>query len=1037
MKKKLLIALAFLFSYAYSFSQTTVSTGDIAIIALDVPTEDFAFVTFIDLEAGTTIYFTDNLMDGDYIINGNETVFSYTVPSGGISAGSVIRYKAHQVDFDKVAGGGPSAFKFSPQGDNITAYIGSPTTATTFLHAIGKTGLVGTFPDGFNFILRISTNNGQYTGTRTGLSSIGFFEVINQLSGTTPFNPANWNVTASSISPIDETLFTLSTDPEIGVVPQTLLGFQYYQENGPSASDTFIVSGINLTEDLTIIAQDYFEISTDDSNYSTSISLTPSNGRIQPTTIYVRLAAGLMANGSTYQVYQSTINIGSSGLEEIINLEGLVIPRPPILISGVMSGPLPSDTPKVIELYVLEDIADLSEFGVGVADNGGGSDNQEFTFPAISVAEGTYIYLTGNANRFTEFFGFAPDYVDNSLKPGGDDAVELYQFGDIIDIYGDPDVDGTGTAWEYTQAWAYRIPGTGPDGYDFNINNWNIIGIDALANETTNATAVNPFPIGSYMIVWTGTVNTDWNEPANWSSFSVPTGANNVAINNVPNLPIIDGNVVEFINNIRLRGGLTINPGSSLVANGDVIGDPGFITVQSGGSLLTEGIITGDQHTIIRNTTFTGGQYSVVGPPVSGETASVLGSVKYEYVETRPYGVDGSGRYAWVGDNFVMPVADALFSAYTGTVTFVGNPNNGTYTRNLVYNLDQDGTEAGYNLVSNPYPSAISYANFIIPNTDVITGELWIWDDDNPVGTQGTNADYVTINIFGAAGGNNPGKYNDHVGTAQGFFVKANVENGVLEFNNDMRVTGSNEDASFFRTSKSVDTEELSSIRFKLTAVGNKYEKDIIVGFADEATMGIDNIYDGRMIGGNPNLEFYSYIDNQPYLIQGIPFVTNETVIPLGMSLGYSGTYEISVMEMKNLDSSIDMYILDSNDNSLTPITMDSPKKFTSEANFDSARFSVVFVNNLLSVEEEVLAKDGIKVYTTNNGIELKLFNDTTLPNANITVYDMLGKTVISKNVVNSFNTVEISHKFDPYSSYILKLESGNKSYIKKIIIKE
>jgi hypothetical protein len=49
----------------------------------------------------------------------------------------------------------------------------------------------------------------------------------------------------------------------------------------------------------------------------------------------------------------------------------------PVLIDG----PLYGGTPKAIELYVYEDIVDLSIFGVGSANNGGGTDGEEFTFP--------------------------------------------------------------------------------------------------------------------------------------------------------------------------------------------------------------------------------------------------------------------------------------------------------------------------------------------------------------------------------------------------------------------------------------------------------------------------------------------------------------------------------------------------------------------------------------------------------------------------------------------------------------------------------
>ena len=40
---------------------------------------------------------------------------------------------------------------------------------------------------------------------------------------------------------------------------------------------------------------------------------------------------------------------------------------------------------KAIHLIADNNISDLSIYGVGVANNGGGTDGQEYTFPAISV----------------------------------------------------------------------------------------------------------------------------------------------------------------------------------------------------------------------------------------------------------------------------------------------------------------------------------------------------------------------------------------------------------------------------------------------------------------------------------------------------------------------------------------------------------------------------------------------------------------------------------------------------------------------------
>ncbi len=169
-----------------------------------------------------------------------------------------------------------------------------------------------------------------------------------------------------------------------------------------------------------------------------------------------------------------------------------------LVMTGIVDGPLAGGTPKAIELYVIADIADMSVFGLGSANNGGGTDGQEFTFDAIGATAGQFIYVASEDVEFANFFGFAPDYTNSVANINGDDAVELFENGNVIDTFGDINLDGTGEPWEYMDGWASRLGATGPDGVVFILESWSFSGINALDGETSNDTAVTPFPIGTY-----------------------------------------------------------------------------------------------------------------------------------------------------------------------------------------------------------------------------------------------------------------------------------------------------------------------------------------------------------------------------------------------------------------------------------------------------------------------------------------------------------------------------------------------------------
>ena len=170
-----------------------------------------------------------------------------------------------------------------------------------------------------------------------------------------------------------------------------------------------------------------------------------------------------------------------------------------LVISGIVDGDVTGGLPKAVEFYALTDIPDLSAYGFGSANNGGGSDGQEFTFPAVAVTQGTHIWVATESITFTNYFGFPPTYVDNfAASINGDDAIELFCNGTVIDVFGDIDMDGTGEPWEYMDGWAYRVNNTGPDGAFFELGNWTFSGPNALDGFVTNAATTNPFPINTF-----------------------------------------------------------------------------------------------------------------------------------------------------------------------------------------------------------------------------------------------------------------------------------------------------------------------------------------------------------------------------------------------------------------------------------------------------------------------------------------------------------------------------------------------------------
>lgn len=168
-----------------------------------------------------------------------------------------------------------------------------------------------------------------------------------------------------------------------------------------------------------------------------------------------------------------------------------------LIITGVIDGPLKGGRPKAIELYALRDIADLSAYGIGSANNGGGTDGEEHTLSG-SAAAGSFITIASESEYFANYFGEVPTYTADAVNINGDDAIELFFNGLVVDIFGEASVDGSGQAWEYMDGWAYRRSKSSPSG-TFDIDQWNFTGPNAVDSCTDNDSCGSSFPSKSFV----------------------------------------------------------------------------------------------------------------------------------------------------------------------------------------------------------------------------------------------------------------------------------------------------------------------------------------------------------------------------------------------------------------------------------------------------------------------------------------------------------------------------------------------------------
>lgn len=181
------------------------------------------------------------------------------------------------------------------------------------------------------------------------------------------------------------------------------------------------------------------------------------------------------------------LNITSQANLELVGILDLDLPE------GGSSG-------KAIHLKANQNITNLSDYGIGIANNGGGTDGQEYDFPNLVLNSGDHIIVCRDTLAIKYYFSGCNSFnfmiQDDSsvITQNGDDAIELYKNGIVIETFGDVNIDGTGELWEYKDSWAYKID-TGS--IVFSGFNWITGGVDCTDFSVTSLSSNCPYPFCS------------------------------------------------------------------------------------------------------------------------------------------------------------------------------------------------------------------------------------------------------------------------------------------------------------------------------------------------------------------------------------------------------------------------------------------------------------------------------------------------------------------------------------------------------------
>ncbi|WP_159022347.1 T9SS type A sorting domain-containing protein [Formosa sp. L2A11] len=391
------------------------------------------------------------------------------------------------------------------------------------------------------------------------------------------------------------------------------------------------------------------------------------------------------------------------------------------------------------------------------------------------------------------------------------------------------------------------------------------------------------------------------------------------------------------------------------------------------------------------------------------------------------------------------------------TYTFEGAFNNGIYNV-PIYRNDSETNDNNWNLIGNPYPSALDADSFLAENTNITQtiGAIYLWSqttaaDKNSNGNQGYNyaqSDYAIINGTGQTMGGDGVMPTRHIPSGQGFFVSmdnaaaSTVVSGDIKttnvvFNNSMRVTGNN--AKFSRTTT---TDEANKLWVNLTT-DNGVANQILVAYLDGASDSEDGtFYDiKRGTYEDVNAVIYSFIPTSPeakYVIQAkhSSSLSLEEVIPFGFntSIEEPTIYTFSIPQTEGAFMNGNAIYLNDKFLNVVQDISENNYAFTSDSGVFDDRFEIMFTPMTLSIDDAMLSSNDIRIIELKSG-EVKIYTNKNVTITNVEISDMLGRRIYNLKGDSSSETYNLSRLSQ--AAYIAKVTLSNGQTISKKAVKK
>lgn len=597
------------------------------------------------------------------------------------------------------------------------------------------------------------------------------------------------------------------------------------------------------------------------------------------------------------------------------------------------------------------------------------------------------------------------------------------------------------------------LSGNAAPGIAYNAKEWVITpsaaGAATIAMSPSVSTFINTHIIGN----WNGSSYTDASatltgtaDPYSYSaSLSLAASANklvtggNGVITTGGNISALslDANKGVFVSSGELTvdattstNKITVAPGAKLTldaaltsTNGIVLQSDATGTATIKGSGTLTGTVTAQQYLGSARNWY-------VSSPITTATAPAANITRYyEYVEAgnnADLTVTGSTAY-WKGLNTGtgMTVGKGYIAQAVGltTATFSGTPNNGDITTS--FNLTRDDAKGkGFNLVGNPYPSYLDWADVATANPNL--SKTFYFRSKNSNVTSGYT--FVTYNgltnEYVSSNGTANTSITRYIPPTQAFWVRVNSGTSTTQMNFTNAMREHRDDNGNLMKAPAMN----GNAKLRLQLLNGNESDETLIYFDSNATNGF-NEYDSPKMFNNSSIvpDLYTKTGNEKLVINGLNTITENMELPLGFSLNSAASLKLKATELSNLPEATRVFLLDKSETRETELTPETEYNFsTTEATVNNeSRFALIFRAPGTTTGVDNTAKLNAQVFVNeNNQISI-----IAPEKSNYAIYNAVGQLMENGAITSNSQTSNFKHAV---GVYIVKVGS----YSTRVIVK-